>query len=190
MDDIFREAALEQLSAQESLDQRVEVASSRAWIGLAIPLLLLAVALVAAARVEVPDYVAARGTLHAESAQPSDTPTRVVLYVTAAERIRIQPAMDVHVAPDGVDPSEYGYLRGQVARVAAVPASNASEGASPSGRDPRSGTRYAVHVVLETGDRSALRWTLPRERRPHVTEGTPCEGRIVVERQSVVDMLL
>jgi HlyD family secretion protein len=128
--------------------------------------------------------------------EPSNTKLEVVLYAPFADGKKVRIAMDVEIALSTVRPEEFGYLLGRVKSVSAFPITEQGMvrvlGAPEVARQfALGGQPYEITVELLTDPESpsGYRWSSsgPDVR---VESGTACNGRIIVERQRPISLVI
>ena len=126
-----------------------------------------------------------------------DEELRLDLYVASGNAKKIRNGMEVYIAPATIRPEEHGYLIGRVYSVSDYPVSveaiaaeirnqqmaNSFAAASPP---------YKVKVVLlkDAASYSGYRWTSGNGPRVKITSGILCAGKIVVEQQRPVELVV
>lgn len=120
-----------------------------------------------------------------------------VLYVPPAEGKRIQPGMAAEVEPTTVEREVYGHILAEVVSVAPLPAT--AEGMRRSLQNDRlvaqlseAGAPIEVRVRLRRDERAPTRlaWSSSEGPDGGVNGGTLIDGRIVVERVPLIDLVL
>lgn len=120
-----------------------------------------------------------------------------VLYVAPADGKKVQPGMDVQIAPSTVKREEYGFILGRVRRVAEVPSSE--EGMMRSLKNRKlvqelAGRGAPFEVVVELlrdpGDARRFRWSASRGPNLTIDSGTLCEGSITVRSIHVISLVI
>jgi len=128
--------------------------------------------------------------------EPSNTTLEVVLYAPFADGKKVRTTMDVEIALSTVRPEEYGYLLGRVKSVSAFPMTEQGMVRVLGGSDVArqfslGGQPYEITVELLTDPESpnGYRWS-SRGPDVRVESGTACNGRIVVERQRPINLVI
>jgi hypothetical protein len=168
---IYRNAALEQLSTPERLDQYISVADTRAWLATAAAALCIMVAGAWAFMGTVTTAVPARGVVR---------PTHdVMTYVAIADAPRVERGMLVVILPLGTMRAAGG-VRGSVEEV----------GPLPSARDEMTsatGSSVLADEFSRRGPVVAVRVSLPANAS--IRAGTVTSAEIVVHRRRPIDFL-
>jgi HlyD family secretion protein len=126
-----------------------------------------------------------------------DEELRLDLYVSSGNAKKIRNGMDVYIAPAIIRPEEHGYLIGRVYSVSEYPVS--VEAISAEIRNQQMANSFAsasppykVKVVLlkDAGAYSGYRWTSGNGPRVKITSGILCSGKIVIEKQRPIDLVV
>ena len=130
------------------------------------------------------------------SIEPVDSILEAVLYVSAGDGKKVQPDMDVQIAPSTIKPEEFGYILGTVKSVSAFPVTKEGVQLVLGSKDLtdkffESGPPYEIRATLLT-DRNTptgYKWS---SRGPDITidSGTFSSAKIVIRRQSPVSLLI
>ncbi|NTU57858.1 MAG: NHLP bacteriocin system secretion protein [Chlorobiaceae bacterium] len=126
-----------------------------------------------------------------------DEELRLDLYVASGNAKKIRNGMDVYIAPAVIKPEENGYIIGRVYSVSEYPVSveaiaaeirNQQMANSLASESPP----YKVKVVLlkDSGSYSGYRWTSGKGPRVKITSGILCAGKIVIEQQHPVELVV
>lgn len=121
----------------------------------------------------------------------------VVLYVPPEHGKKVQPGMEVQVAPSTVRREEYGFMLGRVRRVAEVPASEEGMMRSLKNRQlaqelAGKGAPFEVVVDLlpDPEARGRYRWSSARGPEVPVNAGTLCEGAVTVRSIHLISLII
>jgi len=122
---------------------------------------------------------------------------RLDLYVASGNAKKIRNGTEVYIAPATIKPEEYGYLIGRVYSVSDYPVSVEAIAAEIRNQQmansfASASSPYKVKVVLlkDAGSYSGYRWTSGNGPRVKITSGIICAGKIVVEQQRPVDLVV
>lgn len=119
-----------------------------------------------------------------------------LLYIPPADGKQVRPGMRVEIAPSTVRREEFGYLMGEVVRVAPLPAS--LEGMRRQLQNDQlvrqlsgSGAPFEAQVRLEKNPSTPSGYTWSSSRGPDldINAGTLFEGRVVVRRIRLLSLL-
>lgn len=119
-----------------------------------------------------------------------------LLYIPPAEGKQVRPGMRVEIAPSTVRREEFGYLKGEVVRVAPLPAS--LEGMRRQLQNDQlvrqlsgTGAPFEAQVRLEKNPStpSGYAWSSSRGPDLDINAGTLFEGRVVVRRIRLLSLL-
>ena len=128
--------------------------------------------------------------------EPSDATLEAVLYAAFSDGKKVRTTMDVEVALSTVRPEEFGYLLGRVKSVSAFPITEQGMvrvfGAPEVARQfALGGQPYEIIVELLRDPQNATgyRWS-SGDPNVRVESGTACNGRIVVERQRPISLVI
>lgn len=122
---------------------------------------------------------------------------RAVLYVSADDGKRVEPGMQILVAPSTVRPEEYGYLLGRVRRIADFPATQ--EGMQRVLKNDQLvrqlssvGPPFELEAELtrDPVSPSGYAWTSGGGPSVSVLDGTPVLGLVIVETRRPVEMVI
>lgn len=182
---VFRKAALERLSTPEQLDQLIRVTRPRSWILLTGLLTLVAAFLLWGIFGTLTLRVEGHGVIVED---PEGL--QAVVYIAARDRKRVEPGMEVLIAPATLRPEVAGYMKGRVAEVADRPAptqriaavlQNDRRLAGLDGLD----VPYEVQIELlrDPASPDAYAWTASAVPPGGVRPGTPCTVRITSARR-------
>ena len=134
-------------------------------------------------------------------AEPYDTVEesglRLDLYIASGDAKKIRNGMDVYVAPATVKPEQYGYLIGKVSYVSEYPKTLkaiASELKNDqlAQKFSQSSPPYKVKVKLlrDSTSYSGYRWTSGKGPETKITSGLLCGGKIIVEEQRPMELVI
>ena len=122
---------------------------------------------------------------------------QVLLYVPTADGKKIEPGMEILVAPATVKPEEFGYLVGRVERVADFPATTRSMNYVLRNDQlvrqlAAAGAPFEVVATLTPMDESAsgFRWTSGDGPPVRIQSGTPASARITVRTQRPIELVV
>ena len=196
---IFRTAALDRLSSPERLDQLIGVTTPRGWLALVSLCALIAVGLAWCIWGRVPTTVRSPGLLVTRAAEAEGDGGPVLGAVALVPLVggRIQPGMEVRVAPSTVQREQYGFLHGRVATMSATPLTG-SELRRLLDNDllleqfNLPGAPYVVEVELPQHPRhpSALHWSSSKGPPYELSAGTLCEMEIIIDHQPSISLLI
>lgn len=129
--------------------------------------------------------------------QTIDQPLTAIALVPVTDSGAITPGQPVLVSPTSASASEYGYIRGTVDSVSAIPVSPARLDKLTSGiagiadPDALGGPVVEVGIVLQSGDTtSGYAWTIGSGPPYTLLAGTPFTGQIVIGEQAPLVRLL
>ncbi|MBF0304575.1 MAG: NHLP bacteriocin system secretion protein [Alphaproteobacteria bacterium] len=120
-----------------------------------------------------------------------------VLYAPPGDGKKIQPGMDVEIAPSTVKREEYGFMLGRVVRVAEIPATG--EGMMRMLKNPRlvdslsgGGAPFEVIVELERDPSTptGFKWSSSRGPEGEITTGTLAESAVTVRRVRLISLVV
>ena len=141
------------------------------------------------------------GTVEAQSPilsiQPEDNNLEVYAYVPSLRAKEIIPGMEVQVSPSIVKREEYGYIRGDVARVADYPSTRAAlmrnfENENLVDSLARSGEAVTeLRIVMKPNHAapSGFEWSSSKGPPLLLSSGTLCSVQIVTVRQRPISLL-
>jgi multidrug efflux pump subunit AcrA (membrane-fusion protein) len=123
-------------------------------------------------------------------------PLEAILYLPPIDGKKVQPGMDVQIAPASVRREQYGLMRGRVAAVGELPATLQSMG-RVLGSDELARTLSAggapiqveVELIPDEATASGFRWTSPSGPPITIQNGTPCAADIVLAEQAPISLL-
>ena len=128
--------------------------------------------------------------------EPADATLEAVLYAPFSEGKKVQDIMEVEIALSTVRPEQFGYLLGRVKSVSEFPITEQGMvrvlGAPEVARQfALEGQPYEITVELLTDPESpnGYRWS-SRGPDVQVESGTACTGRIVIERQRPISLVI
>jgi multidrug efflux pump subunit AcrA (membrane-fusion protein) len=128
--------------------------------------------------------------------EPLDRRLEAIVYVPLADGKRVQPEMEVELAPATVKPEEWGFMVGMVREVSAFPVTQEGMtrllGAADLARQfSMGGQPYEIVVDLlpDPGSFSGYRWS---SAGPSISieSGTTCSAKIVVERRRPISLVI
>lgn len=120
-----------------------------------------------------------------------------VLYVSAQDGKKVEPGMQIQLAPASVQPEEYGRMVGTVTYVSDYPAT--SEGMMQLLENEQlitalssGGTSYELHasITLDPSTPSGYKWTSSSGPPMQIQSGTLCSGTITIEKRHPVELVL
>lgn len=124
-------------------------------------------------------------------------PLRAVLYVATEDGKKIEPGMQVQVAPATVQPEEHGYMVGDVTHVSAFPVTSRSmmqvlQNDRLVTQLSTGGAPFEVRVNLRRaeGASGAYRWTSGRGPEREVQSGTPATAWVQVDDRRPVSLVV
>jgi hypothetical protein len=187
---LFRQVSLERLSSPEQLDVMVQVVTPRLWL-LLLPLLALLLAVLTWA---VWGRVAATTSGRALLVDGAGGRLEAVVCLPAGAVSRVEPGMAVHLALDGVEPQQSGYLLGEVRAVADRTATHQdlhrlSDDNGVIARLSAAAPVVEVRVALLPGDGGGVRWSIHSVRPPRALAGSEGRADIVTARVAPIAML-
>lgn len=120
----------------------------------------------------------------------AETVLEAVLYISPSEGKRIEEKMTVRIAPSTVRTEEYGYMEGIVEKVSEYPATK--QGITRTLGNPDLAQNFTkdelpiavVVKLLPAKTASRFKWTSRKGPKTPIKAGTPCEGQIILERQT------
>jgi HlyD family secretion protein len=120
----------------------------------------------------------------------AETVLEAVLYISPSEGKRIDEKMAVRIAPSTVRVEEYGYVEGIVEKVSEYPATK--QGITRTLGNPDLAQNFTkdelpiavVVKLLPAKTRSGFKWTSRKGPNSPIKAGTPCEGQIILDRQT------
>ncbi|NTW83137.1 MAG: NHLP bacteriocin system secretion protein [Chlorobiaceae bacterium] len=119
------------------------------------------------------------------------------LYIASGNAKKIRKGMEAYIAPSIVKPEEYGYIVGKVLYISEYPVSVQSIAAEIRNEELArkfvlSSPPYKVTVKLlrDRSNSSGFRWTSGRDPRTTISSGILCSGKIVVEEQSPIELII
>ncbi len=129
--------------------------------------------------------------------QDENTELRAVLFVGSRDGKKISGEMEALIAPSTVKPQEFGYMKGIVRYISDLPATgqrinNVLKNEQLVQQMLSLGAPFEVHVEFVRADtgQGAYLWT-SREGPPvPILPGTPCTGRVTVQRQTPIAIVL
>ncbi len=129
--------------------------------------------------------------------QDKDTKLRAVLFVPSGEGKKISIGMEALIAPSTIKPQEFGYMRGIVQHISDLPAtpqgiSNVLKNEQLVQQMLALGAPFEVQIefVKNESDETTYLWT-SREGPPvPVLPGTPCTGKVTVQQQTPIAIVL
>jgi hypothetical protein len=129
-------------------------------------------------------------------------PLEAVLYLPPIEAKRVQPGMEVQLAPSSVRQERYGLLRGRVTTVGELPATLLSmrrvlgsdelaRALHGGGTGALRGAPIQVEVELLRDERTAsgFQWTSPGGPPIAIQNGTPCTAEVVLAEQAPIALV-
>jgi HlyD family secretion protein len=144
-----------------------------------------------------PGDVVQSGTPLATLAPTDEEDLVGVLYVPPAQGKRVQPGMTTEISPTTVEREVYGHILGEVVSVAPLPAT--AEGMRRTLQNDQlvtqlsaEGAPIEVRIRLQRDDGTATRFAWSSSDGPDngVNGGTLIEGRIVIERLPLIDLIV
>jgi len=186
---LFRQAALDRLSAPEALDSVMNVTGPRSWIALAAIGLLLAGVIVWGIGGRLRVEVTADGEIN--DAQEA------VVFVDARAARQIAVGASALVLPGIYDRSEYGYINGSVTSVGTAIASREAIRAALgddrlADRLDARGAMIAVRVRLTPapGNPSGVRWSSSAGPETAMPSGVPCTASVIVAERRPITIVV
>jgi HlyD family secretion protein len=124
------------------------------------------------------------------------TPLEAILYLPPIDGKRVQPGMEVQIAPASVRREQYGLMRGRVAAVGKLPATLQSMrrvvGSEELARALSAGgapIQVEVELIPDPATASGFRWTSPAGPPITIQNGTPCAADIVLAEQAPISLV-
>jgi HlyD family secretion protein len=130
------------------------------------------------------------------SIEPLNSNLEAVIYVSYGDGKKVQPGMDVQIAPSTIKPEEYGYILGTVKSISSFPVTKEGMQMVLGSNDLtdkffEKGPPHEIHVTLLTDPetRSGYKWS---SQGPDVTieSGTFSSAKIIIRRQSPVSLII
>ena len=120
-----------------------------------------------------------------------------VLYLPIIEGKKVQPGMEVQIAPSTIKREEHGFMLGTVTRVSDFPAT--SEGMLRTLKNGQlvqalagGGAPYETYATLQVDPAtfSGYKWSSSRGPDTRIQSGTLCTASITVEKQRPIELVL
>lgn len=122
---------------------------------------------------------------------------RLDLYVSSGDAKKIRNGMDVYVALATIKPEQDGYVIGKVSNVSQYPKTLKAIAAAVKNdqlaqKFSQSSPPYKITVNLlrDSNSFSGYRWTSGKGPRTKITSGMLCTGKIVVEEQRPLELVI
>jgi HlyD family secretion protein len=189
-------------AAQLALEQRNRISSLVRNVDLAEQSLKQASAVVAPGRGRVADIISYSGALVSSgqpvlSYEPTDAELEVLAYVPADKAKEIQPGMQAHISPSGVEREEYGYMIGKVSSVGYFPVTSEAitrifENEALARAMMATGPVTEVHIELLTSPAtpSGYVWSSPKGPPGSITSGSVSSVEIVTRAQHPIELVV
>lgn len=120
-----------------------------------------------------------------------------VIYVSALDGKKVKPGMQVFIAPSTVKTQEYGYMLGNITRVADYPATVQGMMRVLQNRDlvneltrGNASLEIDADLVPSVKTESGFKWTSPGGPPTKVQSGTLCSAQITVSRQRPISLVI
>jgi multidrug efflux pump subunit AcrA (membrane-fusion protein) len=136
-----------------------------------------------------------RGALIA-AIESLDSALEAVLYVSSADGKKVQPGMDVQIAPSTIKPEEYGYILGTVKSVSSFPVSKEGVQIILGSKELtdkffETGPPHEIRVILHTdiNTPSGYKWS---SQGPDISvdSGTFSSAKIIIRRQNPISIVI
>jgi HlyD family secretion protein len=121
----------------------------------------------------------------------------VVAYVPADKAKGIQPGMQAHISPSGIEREEYGYMIGKVRVVGYFPATSEdvtrmfeNEALARAMMSAGPVTEVIVDLVTSSATQSGYRWSSPKGPPDSITSGAVSSVEIVTRAQHPIELVI
>jgi len=184
--------ALERQASPEQLDTLLHLTSPKAWLALiALGLVLLAV-LAWGLFGSVPVEASGQGFL-----QRGDEGLRARLFFPAGSAGRIAEGMEAAVSLRGVEPAEYGYLRGRVASISDKPVTRQELGLLLGDDDVARALSSAgpcvevmIALIPDSLAPTGYRWSSSEGPDMRLLSGASVAARVLIAERRPISLLL
>jgi HlyD family secretion protein len=130
------------------------------------------------------------------SIEPTVKTLEAVVYVSSAAAKEIQPGMDVHISPSGVQREEYGYMNGKVRYVADFPATSEAivrnfenEALARSMLSEGPVTELRVLFLEDPATVSGFKWSSSKGPPAAISSGAVCTVEVVTREQRPFELV-
>jgi hypothetical protein len=174
---IFRQESLERLSSPEQLDQLMQIVTPRSWLSLSALGALVMLGVVWSIVGRIPMTATGKGIL----VHPTATSGELVglAYFDREQSERIQPGMEVMIAPGG---SDRGGILGRVKTVVAAPVTTLEAARQLGTSDTSDLDKRPIEVLVELErDRST-----PNTTRSNLSAGMTISARVLLTQKAPI----
>jgi len=183
------------MSSPEQLDRLPAVSNTRAWLALVAIAALLAVIIGWGFGGTIPVTVVGQGIFIDSREAPNEL--QALIYMPVGDAVKVSLGQQVQVLPNGINKEEYGYIRGQVARISGH-SLNMNEIVKKSGSNVWGNNLKISEPVLEIQVKlksnpkniSGFNWSASAGPPIKIGSRTPCSGWIIVNNIRPIDLLL
>jgi HlyD family secretion protein len=120
-----------------------------------------------------------------------------VAYVPADKAKGIQPGMQAHISPSGIEREEYGYMLGQVRYVGYFPATSEdvthtfeNEALARAMMSAGPVTEVIIDLVTNPSTQSGYQWSSPKGPPDSITSGAVSSVEIVTRAQHPIELVI
>jgi hypothetical protein len=199
MSTIFRKKAIKRLSSPEQLDQLIKVTGSKAWLILAVFIVLLSLAIIWGFMAKLPVKVVGKGVIIHENAIKNIVKEvlEVEVFIPAIKGADIEPGMVAEVELLTVSKEKHGFIWGQVSSVARYPITHKEALAIFRDEDLvrkifKKGPVLGAKIKLKANKKnySGYQWSLGSGPKISIHNGTICTARIVTSYETPASLVI